>query len=137
MHEAFLKAGFSRITQPRRFGGYEFDFRTFLETMVVISTGDPGTGWCLTLGSSHAWLVASHFPERAQAEMFGPDGDFRCPHPASTDRRGPARRRRLPVSGRWPYASGVPYATWVFATGFIAGDDPPVPSRVRDAAQAR
>jgi 3-hydroxy-9,10-secoandrosta-1,3,5(10)-triene-9,17-dione monooxygenase len=127
VHEAFLKAGFSRTTQPRRFGGYEFDLRTFLETMVIISTGDPGTGWCLTLGSSHAWLVASHFPERAQAEMFGPDGDFRCPHPATPTGEGRRVDGGYRVSGRWPYASGVPYATWVFATGFIAGDDPPMP----------
>lgn len=127
VHRAFLEAGFSRITQPRRFGGYEFDLRTFLETMVAISTGDPGTGWCLTLGSSHAWIVASHFPERAQAELFAPDGDFRCPHPAPPTGEGRRVDGGYRVSGRWPYASGLPYATWVFATGFIAGDDPPVP----------
>jgi 3-hydroxy-9,10-secoandrosta-1,3,5(10)-triene-9,17-dione monooxygenase len=127
VHRTFLEAGFSRITQPRRFGGYEFDLGTFLKTMVAISTGDPGTGWCLTLGSSHAWLVASHFPQHAQAEMFAPDGDFRCPHPAPPTGEGRRVDGGFRVSGRWPYASGLPYATWVFATGFIAGDDPPVP----------
>jgi 3-hydroxy-9,10-secoandrosta-1,3,5(10)-triene-9,17-dione monooxygenase len=127
VHRAFLRAGFSRITQPRRFGGYEFGLRTFLETMVAISTGDPGSGWCLTLGSSHAWLVASHFPQRAQEEMFAPDGDFRCPHPAPPTGEGRRVDGGYIVNGRWPYASGLPYATWVFATGFVAGDDPPVP----------
>ena len=69
-----MEAGFSRIVQPRMFGGYEFSWETFFRTMVAISAGDPGVGWCLTLGSSHAAMVASHFPVEAQVEMFGPDG---------------------------------------------------------------
>jgi 3-hydroxy-9,10-secoandrosta-1,3,5(10)-triene-9,17-dione monooxygenase len=122
LHAQFLEAGFSRILQPRRFGGYEFDLETFLRTMVAISTGDPGTGWGLTLGSSHAALVAAHFPADVQAEMFGPDGDFRCPHPASPTGEATRVEGGFRLSGRWPYASGVPYATWVFATSTIAGE---------------
>ena len=80
VHEEFLRAGFYRMVQPRRYGGMELDLTTFLRTMVQIATGDPGTGWCLTLGSSHAWIVGSHLDEEAQAELFGEDGDFRAPH---------------------------------------------------------
>src|SRR3954470_4975440 len=58
VHAEFLRAGFYRITQPRRFGGYEFDLKTYLRAMIAIASGDPGTGWCLQLGSSHAWLLA-------------------------------------------------------------------------------
>ncbi len=47
LHEAFAKAGFYRCLQPRKFGGYAFDVRTFFKTMIEISTGDPGIGWCL------------------------------------------------------------------------------------------
>ena len=121
LHERFVEAGFSRIMQPRRFGGYEFGWETFLRTMVAISTGDPGVGWCLTLGSSHAAMVASHFPPEAQAEMFGPDGDFRCPHPVAPTGEATRVDGGYRLSGRWPYASGVPYATWVFAPATIAG----------------
>jgi 3-hydroxy-9,10-secoandrosta-1,3,5(10)-triene-9,17-dione monooxygenase len=45
LHHEFLNAGFYRMLQPRRFGGYEFDLPTFWKTMVHISEGDPGTGW--------------------------------------------------------------------------------------------
>src|SRR5215475_787033 len=65
LHQEFLKAGFYRMVQPRRFGGYEFDLPTFWRAMVEISTGDPGTGWGLTLGSHHAWVIGSYWPERA------------------------------------------------------------------------
>jgi 3-hydroxy-9,10-secoandrosta-1,3,5(10)-triene-9,17-dione monooxygenase len=126
MHAHFVEAGFSRIVQPRCFGGYEFEWETFLRTMVAISTGDPGTGWCLTLGSSHAAMVASHFPAEVQAEMFAPDGDFRCPHPVAPTGEATPVDGGYRLTGRWPYASGVPYATWVFAPAMIAGG-PEVP----------
>jgi 3-hydroxy-9,10-secoandrosta-1,3,5(10)-triene-9,17-dione monooxygenase len=128
VHEEFLRAGFSRILQPRRFGGYEFDLRTFLRVMVRISTGDPGTGWCLTLGSSHAVIVATFFDAAVQAEAFGADGDFRCPHPVAPI--GEARRADggWRVSGKAAYASGIPYATWALCTALVNdGDDGPQP----------
>jgi 3-hydroxy-9,10-secoandrosta-1,3,5(10)-triene-9,17-dione monooxygenase len=126
LHERFVEAGFSRILQPRRFGGYEFDLETFYRVIVAISTGDPGVGWCVCLGSSHAAMVASHFPVEVQAEMFAPDGDFRCPHPVAPTGQATRVEGGYRLSGRWPYASGVPYATWVFAPALIE-DGPPDP----------
>jgi 3-hydroxy-9,10-secoandrosta-1,3,5(10)-triene-9,17-dione monooxygenase len=123
VHREFVRAGFSRILQPRRFGGYEFDLKTFFKTMVAISTGDPGTGWCLTLGSSHAWIVASHFSEQAQAEMFAPDGDFRAPHRAVPSGEAIPVAGGYQVSGRWSYASGIPYATWALFNAVVQSED--------------
>ncbi|MEA2770246.1 MAG: 3-hydroxy-9,10-secoandrosta,3,5(10)-triene-9,17-dione monooxygenase, partial [Acetobacteraceae bacterium] len=54
VHEAFLKAGFYRVTQPALFGGYEFDLGTNYRLIVEISRGHPAAGWCLSLGGSHA-----------------------------------------------------------------------------------
>jgi len=65
MHDAFLHAGFYRVTQPRLFGGYEFDLGTNYRLIVEISRGHPAAGWCLSLGASHAYVIASHWSERA------------------------------------------------------------------------
>ena len=129
VHRAFLDAGLYRITQPRRFGGYEFDLKTYLRAMIAIASGDPGTGWCLQLGSSHAWIVASHFDPETQAEAFGPAGDFRCPHPAQPSGRLERVDGGFRLSGRFPYASGIPYATWALLGAMLAGD-PPTPYTV-------
>ncbi len=51
MHDAFVKAGFYRITQPRLFGGYEFELLTFYRVMLEIARGHPGSAWCLALGA--------------------------------------------------------------------------------------
>lgn len=126
LHRAFLDAGFYRMVQPRRFGGYELDFPTFWRAMVQIAEGDPGTGWCLTLATHHAWVIGSHWPERAQREIFGPRGDFRGPHrptPAGTARRVDGGYL---LSGRWDYCSGVPYATHLMGGAVVVdGDAPP------------
>ena len=76
------------------FGGYEFDITTFYKTMLEISTGHPGAGWCLTLCASHAWVVGSHWEEEGQRALFGPDGNFAAPH------RAPPTGVATPVAGR-------------------------------------
>ncbi len=114
LHEAFLKAGFYRCLQPRKFGGYAFDIRTFFKAMIEISTGDPGIGWCLTLASGHALQIGSCFDEAAQAEIFGPDGHFIAPYSPSgptPDAECVAVPGGYRVSGKWRYCSGVPYST--------------------------
>src|SRR3972149_1303346 len=62
-----LRAGFSRIPQPRRFGGYEFDLPTFVRVAMEVSRGCPSSGWVVTFtaGPTHAFAKV---PGQAQAE---------------------------------------------------------------------
>jgi len=124
LHEDFIKAGFYRCTQPRMFGGYEFDLATYYKVMTEIAAGHPGVGWCLGLAASHAFEIASHWPEQAQIELFG-DGHFIAPH------RAPPMGTLMPVaggyrlSGTWDYCSGVPYATHFIGGAFIKREGEP------------
>jgi 3-hydroxy-9,10-secoandrosta-1,3,5(10)-triene-9,17-dione monooxygenase len=114
LHQAFTKAGFYRCLQPRKFGGYQFDIRTFFKVMIEISKGDPGIGWCLTLASGHALQIASCFDEPAQAKIFGPEGHFIAPYSPSgpsPDAECVAVPGGYRVRGKWRYCSGVPYST--------------------------
>ncbi len=68
IQEQFVKNGFYRITQPRLFGGYEFDYTTFYRVMMEIARGNPGTGWCLALGiprRRHCCALARGSPGRS------------------------------------------------------------------------
>ena len=76
IHEAFKEAGFYRILQPRRFGGYEFDMPTYFRVIMEITRGCPSTGWCLCLGGAHVLQVPSMYSEQAQDDYFYPDGHF-------------------------------------------------------------
>ncbi|HEY5412026.1 MAG TPA: acyl-CoA dehydrogenase family protein [Caulobacteraceae bacterium] len=108
LQQAFTDAGFFRIMTPKMFGGLELEPRVFLEVVMEIARGHPASAWCFTLAGSHAYFLASHWPEQAQRELFGPDGDFRAAHvvgPAGT--MTPADGGYV-VSGVWPFASGIP-----------------------------
>ena len=111
LQQAFLDAGFYRIMTPKMFGGFELEPRVFLEVVMEIARGHPGAAWCFTLAGSHAYFLASHWPEQAQRELFGREGDFRAAHvvgPAGTII--PTDGGYL-VSGVWPFASGIPVST--------------------------
>jgi 3-hydroxy-9,10-secoandrosta-1,3,5(10)-triene-9,17-dione monooxygenase len=124
MHEAFKKAGFYRVLQPRRYGGYEFDVPTFAKMVIEIARGCPGSAWCLALSSGHSLNVAQLFGERAQAEAFGPDGHFAAAAravPSGIAKRVDGGWR---LDGTWDYCSGVPYSTHVMVGVRIIEEGP-------------
>lgn len=129
VHKALLEGGFYRILQPKLFGGYEFDPKAFIRCVLELSRGHPGAGWCFTLGASHGYILAAHWPAAVQRELFGPDGEFRSPAvgvPGGNMTPTPGGYR---ITGTWPFASGVPYATHFIATA-IASDEDGAPRRV-------
>ena len=117
----FTEAGFYRILQPRRFGGYQFGLPTFWRVMLAVSAGDPGTGWALTLGSHHALVVGAWFSEHGQRDIFAPDGEFRAPHRAPPMGQAQPADGGYMVSGTWDYCSGIAHATHFMCNALVAG----------------
>jgi 3-hydroxy-9,10-secoandrosta-1,3,5(10)-triene-9,17-dione monooxygenase len=118
---ALTSAGFFRLLTPSRFGGYSADLRTIVEITEALGTADGSAGWLVGLGSTASQLVSGG-SARAQQEIFGPDPDARL---AGSGHPVPARRvdGGLVVSGRWPYASGSPHATWAGLGALVVDDD--------------
>jgi 3-hydroxy-9,10-secoandrosta-1,3,5(10)-triene-9,17-dione monooxygenase len=117
----FVAAGFYRMLQPRRFGGYEFDLPTFWQVMLAVSAGDPGTGWALTLGAHHALGIGAYFSEAGQRDIFGPSGDFRAPHRAPPMGTAEPVTGGYVVTGTWDYCSGIAHATHFMGNALVAG----------------
>ena len=125
--DKFVKAGFYRILQPKMFGGYEFDLETFFSVVTHVATGHPSSGWCFCLSASHCSLVASHWNEQAQIELFGPDGEFRSPHRAVPGGEAIPVPGGYEISGTWAYSSGIPVSTHFAGNTFVKYEDrPPV-----------
>jgi 3-hydroxy-9,10-secoandrosta-1,3,5(10)-triene-9,17-dione monooxygenase len=120
LHEQFVQAGFHRMLQPRRFGGYEFGLDTFYRVIIEISSADASIGWNLCLGSAHALQVGAYFGEQAQAELFGPDGHFVGPSRAIPRGKATPAPGGYRVSGRWDYCSGATYSTHLIALALVA-----------------
>jgi 3-hydroxy-9,10-secoandrosta-1,3,5(10)-triene-9,17-dione monooxygenase len=112
-NDEFVAAGFYRILQPRRFGGYEFDMPTFARVMIEVSRGCASSGWVLALTAGHAIMLSAFFSEEAQIDVYGVDGEFRGPS------RTPPHVVARPVdggyilNGTWDYVSGCDIATHV------------------------
>jgi 3-hydroxy-9,10-secoandrosta-1,3,5(10)-triene-9,17-dione monooxygenase len=119
----FEQAGFYRILQPRRFGGYEFDLPTFWKVTLAIATGDPGTGWGVTLGAHHALVLAAYFPEDGQREVFGHTGNYHGPHRAPPTGIAERVDGGYVITGNWDYCSGAPHSTHVMVNAIRDGAD--------------
>ena len=127
MEQEFRKAGFYRCIQPRRFGGYEFELKTFYRLAIEVARGDASAAWGMILGAGHALMLGSFFEAEAQAAAFGPDGEFSAPSVAApTGTATPVDGGWL-IKGTWTYASGAPYATHFMPSVLIPGDDPKRP----------
>jgi 3-hydroxy-9,10-secoandrosta-1,3,5(10)-triene-9,17-dione monooxygenase len=113
----FLEAGFYRIVQPRRFGGYEFGLPTYVRVMMEIARGCPSSGWVLALVSGHPIMLAD-FDERAQEEAYGEDGDYRCPSVGSPVPVTP-EKDGYRINGAWDYTSGCDVSTHAMVSGLI------------------
>ena len=114
VNERCIEAGFYRLLQPRRFGGYEFDLPTFARVAIEISRGCPSTGWAVVFTAGHPHVFAK-FDLRAQIEVYGTTGEFRAPIVGGQN----ATARRVDggyvINGAWDYASGIDGSTHFIA----------------------
>lgn len=114
----FLAAGFYRILQPRRFGGYEFSLPDFMRVMMAVARGCSESAWVLALTSGHT-VLASQLSETAQREVFGETGDFRAPGVGMPGGVGVPVDGGYRVNGAWDYASGCDLATHFFGSAMV------------------
>ncbi len=124
IHKRLLDGGLYRVLQPRRFGGYECDLSTFIKCIMEISRGHSGAGWCYALAASHSYALACHWPEEAQADIFGKDGDYRSGMVIGNGTLVPSRGGYI-VNGTWPFASGTPVSNHFMASGLVMRDGAP------------
>jgi indole-3-acetate monooxygenase len=105
------EAGLFRLNLPRSLGGYELEPAATVEIFEEISRADGSAGWTLVIGNStafFAWLdpvvakdLIGHQPDFVSTSMWAPLG------------QATAQPGGFAVSGRWPFNSGCPHATWL------------------------
>ncbi|MBV8422356.1 MAG: acyl-CoA dehydrogenase family protein, partial [Hyphomicrobiales bacterium] len=65
-------AGFFRVLQPKRWGGYEMDLHTFYEIQLALAEGDMSTAWIYGVSGVHPWFMAL-LDDRAAQEVWRSD----------------------------------------------------------------
>ncbi|MGY0021429.1 acyl-CoA dehydrogenase family protein [Streptomyces sp. cg35] len=108
---ALTEAGLLRLTVPRRLGGHEADFRTFLEVTSELARGCGSTAWVTTLINVCNWMVGL-YPDRVQQEVWGENPDARVCGVLAPSATSRVVDGGFVVTGRWGFASGSLHSQW-------------------------
>lgn len=114
----FQEAGFFKILQPRRWGGYELDPQSFYAVQMTLAEACMSSAWVLGVVAVHSWQLAL-FDAQAQADVWGEDASVLIsssymPRAEVTPVEGGYR-----ISGRWGFSSGVDHCQWAFLGGLV------------------
>ncbi len=97
--------------------------RTWLRTVIEISSADPGSGWCYCLGHAHNLEAASRWPEAVQDAVFrNPAGYFRASHSLAPGIVARPAEGGYRLTGTSRYQSGSPYSTHAIVFVTIEGE---------------
>ncbi len=110
--QEFLDAGFFRVLQPKRFGGYETPFGTHMRIAAELGRGCASSAWVASVVAVHSWIVGM-FPLEAQEEVWGNDNNALVatsflPAGAKAERVG----NGIVLTGRWKFSSGLDLCKW-------------------------
>jgi len=122
--EALAGLGLFRSMVPMSAGGEEWDLPTWIQVVEDLSTVDGAVGWVAGVGGSVNAIFSGWVSDEVARTVF-------CGDPiglsAGTMFKGGKAKRSgggFTVSGRWPFASSTPHATWFVGAAQLEGAAP-------------
>jgi 3-hydroxy-9,10-secoandrosta-1,3,5(10)-triene-9,17-dione monooxygenase len=106
------QAGFFRILQPRRWGGYEMHPNVFFEVQKLLAEGCMSTGWMYGVLGCHPYELAL-FDGRAQQEVWGEDTAMLVSSTYQPVGRVTHVEGGFRLSGHWGFSTGSSHCGWV------------------------
>lgn len=121
-------AGFYRMLQPARFGGYEFGHEELRQLAFELGQGCTSTGWCFGLGAANSWIVGM-FPGEAQHDVWGRDAQTLVAACIAPTGKAVAVEGGYKLKGRWGFASNCDNSSWMALGAMVEGAEgqPPRP----------
>jgi 3-hydroxy-9,10-secoandrosta-1,3,5(10)-triene-9,17-dione monooxygenase len=105
------EAGFFRVLQPKRWGGYELEPGTFYEIGLALGEGDMSVAWLYGVLGVHPWFMAL-IDDRAAQEVWGRDNGVLISSSLMPAGKAVAADGGYRLSGHWRYASGCVHCDW-------------------------
>ncbi|MFM2301494.1 MAG: hypothetical protein RLZZ84_1230 [Pseudomonadota bacterium] len=105
-------AGFFRILQPRRWGGYEMHPNVFFEVQKALAEGCMSTGWMYGVVGCHPYEMAL-FHDQAQEEVWGDDPSMLVSSTYQPVGKVTHVEGGFRLSGRWGFSTGSVHSGWV------------------------
>lgn len=111
--QEFQEAGFFRILQPARWGGYELDPNDFFDVQMTVAEGCMSSAWVLGVVAIHNWQLAL-FDDRAAQDVWGEDTSVLISSSYMPVGKVERVEGGLKLSGEWAFSSGCDHCDWVF-----------------------
>lgn len=109
--DAFREAGFFKLMQPARYGGYEYGFTAFTDVISELGRACTSSSWACSLGAIHQWLVGT-FPVQAQDDVWGENPNaIVCVSYAPVVKAERVEGGHT-IEGKWMWASNVDNSQW-------------------------
>jgi len=122
---AYKEAGFPRILQPKRWGGWEMNPQVFYKVLMELGRGCPSSAWVMMILGIHQWEFGM-FSQQAGDDVWGRDDTVLVgssyPPTGQYERVDGGWR----ISGRWGTSSGCDHADWAILGGLETKDGKPV-----------
>lgn len=112
------EAGFFRILQPKRYGGYEMHPNTFYEVQKALAEGCMSTGWMYGVVGCHPYELAL-FDDRAQAEVWGDNNDMLVSSTYQPVGKVTRVEGGFRLSGHWGFSTGSVHCGWVLLGSLV------------------
>lgn len=116
------EAGFFRILQPRRHGGYEMSPKVYCEVARTLAEGCMGTAWVYGVVAVHNWQLALFDPQAA-ADVWGEDQSVLVSSSYMPTGRATRVEGGYRFRGRWAFSSGSAHCRWAILGGNLPGPD--------------
>jgi len=108
----FHEAGFFRILQPKRWGGYEMHPNVFFDVQKALAEGCMSTGWMYGVVGCHPYELAL-FHDEAQQEVWGKDTSTLASSSYQPVGKVTHVEGGFRLSGRWGFSTGSVHCDWV------------------------
>jgi 3-hydroxy-9,10-secoandrosta-1,3,5(10)-triene-9,17-dione monooxygenase len=124
-HRAFQEAGFYKLFQPARFGGYEMPIGMMVEVAGELGRGCGSSAWIFTNLAVQNWIIGMHQPQ-AQEDVWGSDpGALAASSFPTQGGTGRYVDGGLVLNGIWSFASGIDFVQWENLQCFIPKEQGP------------
>jgi 3-hydroxy-9,10-secoandrosta-1,3,5(10)-triene-9,17-dione monooxygenase len=124
------EAGFFRVLQPSRYGGYELDPQVFYDIQMALAEGCMATAWVYGVIGVHPFQLGL-FDAKAQADVWGKDDATLISSSYQPVGRVERVEGGFQLSGRWGFSSGCDHCSWVFLGALIPPAEPGGPPEMR------
>ncbi|MEM8696016.1 MAG: acyl-CoA dehydrogenase family protein [Pseudomonadota bacterium] len=120
-------AGFFKVLQPKRHGGYEMHPNTFFDILKTLAEGCMSTGWIYGVLGCHPYEMAL-FDDKAQQEVWGDDPEMLVSSTYQPVGKVERTEGGFYLSGHWGFSSGSVHCGWVLLGALVPPEkegDPP------------